>query len=162
MALKVQPEFSRPIPIEDIGEGTERHIEARPAELKALARRMKLPAIHALKADLAIRPRGKGGYEVAGRLTASIDQECVRTLDIFTSELATDVRRLYVPADSPAARAWEENPVQELEEDADETPDIIEDASIDLGELVAQTLALSLEPWPKKPGTDYLDYSTGG
>ena len=53
---------------------------------------------------------------------------------------------------------------------SDEIGDIIEDESIysaesgklDLGELVAQTFWLELDPYPKKPGTDPVSYSISG
>jgi len=160
MTMKIQPEFSRPVPVEEIGKGMKRRIEATAEELRALEGRMKLPAIRALSAELSLSPAGKGGYRVSGEMRATVDQECVRTLEVFTSELAAPVDRLFVPADSRLARALEQGPVMELAEEADEAPDIIEDDTIDLGELVAETLALSLDPWPRKPGTDFVDYST--
>ena len=154
---RIRAEFSRIVTPEDIGEGLERTISARPAELEALARRMKLPAIRSLSADLRVKPEGRGGYRVRGRLTAEVEQECVRTLDIFPATVKAEIDRLFVPADSPAARALQAAGVTELDTDAPDAPDIIAEEGIDLGELVSETLALSLDPWPKKPGTDFLD-----
>ncbi len=160
-----QPEFSRPLPVEDIGEGIERAISAAPAELRALARRMGLPAIHALAAELAITPEKRGGYLVRGRMRAKVAQECVRTLEVFDADVKADIERLFVPADSPAARALEQEQAEAgtvaLDADAPDAPDIIRDGVIDLGELVAEHLALSLDPWPKKPGTDFIDMQAG-
>ncbi len=153
----IRAEFSRIVTPEDIGEGLERTISARPAELEALARRMKLPSIRSLSAALRVRPEGRGGYRVRGRLNAEVDQECVRTLEIFPATVTAEVDRLFVPADSPAARALSATGVTELDADAPDAPDIIAEEGIDLGELVSETLALSLDPWPKKPGTDYVD-----
>ena len=158
---KVTPEFSRPLPVEDIGEGVERTISARPAELEALAARMKLPAIRMLTATLRVAPEGGGAYMVRGALTAEVEQECVRTLEVFPATVQAEVERLFVPADSPAARALEEAPVIELDADAPDAPDIIRGAEIDLGELAAEVLALSLDPWPRKPGTDFVDMEAG-
>lgn len=158
---KITPEFSRPLPVEDIGEGVERTISARPAELQALAERMKLPAIRMLSATLRVVPEGDGAYRVRGALVAEVDQECVRTLDIFPATVKADVERLFVPPDSPAARALEEAPVIELDADSPDEPDIIRDAEIDLGELAAEVLALSLDPWPRKPGTDFVNVEAG-
>ncbi len=157
----IKPEFSRPLPVEDIGEGVDRHITAEPAELRALARRMKLPEVLMLRADLVIRPQGAGSYLVEGQMQARVAQECVRTLEVFEADVLADMERLFVPADSPAARALAEGPVVELDEEAPDAPDIIEDGRIDLGELVAETLALSLDPWPHKPGTDFIDMEAG-
>jgi len=157
----IRPEFSRSLPVEDIGEGVERTISARPAELEALAKRMKLPAIRLLSATLRIVPEGGGAYMVRGALTAEVEQECVRTLEVFPATVKAEVERLFVPADSPAARALEQSPVMELDADAPDEPDIIRNAEIDLGELVSEVLALSLDPWPRKPGTDFVDVEAG-
>ncbi len=157
----IRAEFSRIVTPEDIGEGLERTISARPAELAALARRMKLPAIRALSADLRVRPEGRGGYRVRGRLTAEVEQECVRTLDIFPATVRAEVDRLFVPADSAAARALEASGAVELDAEAPDAPDILPEEGIDLGELVSEILALSLDPWPKKPGTDFVDMEAG-
>ena len=157
----VEPEFSRLVPVEDIGAGMERRIAAEPAELRALARRMKLPDVLSLEAELAVRPQGDGSYLVTGRMRARVAQECVRTLDVFEDDVVAEVERLFVPADSPAARALEEGSVLELDMDAPDAPDVIREGAIDLGELVAETLALSLDPWPRKPGTDFVDMEAG-
>ena len=158
---RIKPEFSRPVAVEDIGGGVRRRIAAEPKELRALARRMKLPEVLALQADLSVQPQGAGSYLVTGRMRARVAQECVRTLDVFEDDVQAEVERLFVPADSPAARALEEGPVLELDMEAPDAPDVIRDGVIDLGELVAETLALSLDPWPHKPGTDYVDMEAG-
>jgi uncharacterized metal-binding protein YceD (DUF177 family) len=153
------PEFSRPFDITKLGkQGQRQTIEATPGELKALARRMKIPAIHSLCATLDIQPWKKGQIRVRGKLQASIDQECVRTLDIFTSSMEEPVERIY--ARRSRQDAPEQNKENEIDPLASDEPDIIEGDRIDLGELVAETLALSLDPWPKKPGTDFIDYQT--
>jgi len=153
------PEFSRPFDITKLGKQAQHQtIEATPAELKALASRMKLPAIHSLSATLDIQPWKKGQIRVHGALQASIDQECVRTLDIFTSSMEEPVERVYARRDR--RNAPEHDREIEIDPLAGDEPDLIEGEKIDLGELVAETLALSLDPWPKKPGTDFVDYRT--
>ena len=156
-------EFSRPVDVSRLGKaGRRESIEATPAELKALAARMKLPAIHSLSARLEILPWKKGKIRVHGQLRASLDQECVRTLDIFTSTLEAPVERLYAPDEGMTARRAEDAREVEIDPLAEDEPDTLRGGKIDLGELVAETLALSLDPWPKKPGTDFTDYSTDG
>jgi len=159
----VQPEFSRPLAVEDVGEeGVEREIAANARELQALATRMKLPAIRSLRARLRIVPEKRGALMVRGHMEAQVEQECVRTLEAFPATVEAEIARLFVPADSPQARALEAAPVVELDADAPDAPDIIHGGEIDLGELVAEHLALSLDPWPKKPGTDFIDMQVGG
>jgi uncharacterized metal-binding protein YceD (DUF177 family) len=38
----------------------------------------------------------------------------------------------------------------------DETPDIVEDGQIDLGQYVVEQLALRLDPFPRKPGAEFV------
>jgi len=59
--------------------------------------------------------------------------------------------------------------IEELLKDFDIEEDIVEDESIlgmdgtiDVGELVAQTFRLKLDPYPKKPGTEPVNYSITG
>lgn len=59
--------------------------------------------------------------------------------------------------------------IEELLKDFDIDEDIVEDESIfgmdgmiDVGELVAQTFRLRLDPYPKKPGSEPVNYSITG
>ncbi len=59
--------------------------------------------------------------------------------------------------------------IQELLENFDVEEDIVEDENIfgvdgiiDVGELVAQTFRLKLDPYPKKPGSEPVSYSITG
>ena len=154
------PEFSRPVEIDKIGkDGLTEDIVAGPEELAALAERMKLPAIRELKAHLELAPWKKGRIRVRGHFTAVVDQECVRTLDIFTSEVGESVDRIYIKPEFVTAGEMKESP--DFDAEAPEAPDVIVDEVIDIGELVAESLALALDPWPKKPGTTYVDYHSG-
>ncbi len=154
------PEFSRPVEIDKIGkDGLTEDIAAEPEELAALAERMKLPAIRELKAHLELAPWKKGRIRVRGHFTAVVDQECVRTLDVFTSEVGEPVERIYIKPEFVAAGEMKED--ADFDAEAPDAPDIIVDDVIDIGELVAESLALALDPWPKKPGTTYVDYHSG-
>jgi len=154
------PEFSRPVEIDKIDkDGLTEDIVAEPEELAALAERMNLPAIRELKAHLELVPWKKGRIRVRGHFTALVDQECVRTLDIFTSEVGEAVDRIYIKPEFVTAGEMKES--ADFDAEAPEAPDVIVDEVIDIGELVAESLALALDPWPKKPGTTYVDYHSG-
>ncbi len=158
------PEFSRPVEIGKIPPGGLREtISADAGELKALAARMKIPAINSLSAELRLEPWKKGRVRVRGNFTAEVEQQCVRTLDIFTTTMDEPVERIYVRpqyANAAELRAHRADPF--TDPDAPDVADVAVDDVIDLGELVAESLALALDPWPRKPGTDFVDYSTGG
>ena len=57
--MVIEPEFSRLIPLSEIGVGAvERQIRANTEELAALAKRFELPSIEKLEAKLAVRRDG--------------------------------------------------------------------------------------------------------
>ncbi len=154
------PEFSRPVEIDKIGkDGIVEDIVAEPDELTALAERMNLPAIRELKAHLELAPWKKGRIRVRGHFSAVVDQECVRTLDVFTSEIGESVDRIYIKPEFVTAGEMKES--ADFDAEAPDAPDVIVDEVIDIGELVAESLALALDPWPKKPGTTWVDYHSG-
>lgn len=137
------PEFSRPLTVDRVpkGGGTERLV-ADTKELAALARRLSLPAIHALSADLKAEPWRGGGLKLEGRLTADLEQVSVVSLEAFRRKVEFPVLRYFLSA---AAAAHAEG----------EDIDAIEDGSIDMGEVVAETLGLELDPYPRKEGEEF-------
>jgi hypothetical protein len=145
MALK-QPtlEFSRPFEIARLpNSGSHEKLEATAAEREALAKRMQVPALHTLTAKLLVKPWRGGGVKVTGDLTADIEHVSVISLEVFIQSYDIPVERYFSP-ESHAA----------LEED-DDMIDVIEGGSLDLGELLAETLALELDQYPRKPGETF-------
>jgi uncharacterized metal-binding protein YceD (DUF177 family) len=136
------PEFSRPVPLARVSEaGREERLRASPAECAALARRFGIEAVSRLEADLLLRPEPGGGMTVTGRLSADVVQACVVSLDPVAQTVSEDVvLRLLSPGEEPS-----DDP-----EGPDEIP--IEGDAIDLGEAMAEQLALALDPYPRAPG----------
>jgi uncharacterized metal-binding protein YceD (DUF177 family) len=141
------PEFSRPLQTDRVPKaGSVEKLAADPDELKALARRMKLPAIHALTAEIRATPWRGGGIKLEGHLTADIEQVSVISLEAFRETVSVPVSRYFLPSGALAD--------QEEEDDADP----ILGGAIDLGEVVAETLALDLDPYPRKPGEAFAQH----
>lgn len=136
------PEFSRIVALARIPEaGREERLEAQPAECAALARRFAIPAVNRLRAVLRLRPEPGGAVLAEGRMEAEVVQDCVVTLDpvVQAVEEAVALRIL------PPGAAFSEDP---------EGPDEIaaEGDAVDLGEALAEQLALALDPYPRAPG----------
>lgn len=141
------PEFSRPLQSDRVPRaGSLEKISAEPAELKALAKRMKVPAIHALSAEIRATPWRGGGIKLEGHLTADLEQVSVVSLENFRETLSVPISRYFLP---PGAVAGGEE-----EDEADP----IENGWIDLGEVAAETLALDLDPYPRKPGEAFTEH----
>lgn len=141
------PEFSRPLKTDRVPRaGSVERISADPPEREALARRMKIPAVHALTAEIRATPWRGGGMKLEGHLTADLEQVSVISLETFRETVSIPISRYFLP---PGA-------VVENEEEDDADP--IEGGIIDLGEVVAETLALDLDPYPRKPGEAFAEY----
>lgn len=147
------PEFSRLVRVDTLGEGGRSEaIEADQAEREALARRFELVSIDALSAEAALR-REAGAIIAEGRIRAAVEQACVAT-------------GVPVPAliDEPFAVKFvpENGAGEEIELDAEDLDTIdYSGGAIDLGEAVAETLALSLEPFPRAPDADEVLRAAG-
>lgn len=142
-----QPEFHRPLIIGRIGVGHAETLVASEAECAALARRMGLPAITALRCSFTLVPTGKSGFTADGRLTARVLQTCVVSLEDFAADIDDVFRVQFVPAERLAAAddmATVDDPDSE-----DEVP--YHGTTIDLGEAAAEQLALVLDPYPRAP-----------
>ena len=142
------PEFSRPLDVTRVPpQGSTEKISAEPRECADLARRFGLPALHSLEAELKVsRWRGEG-LKIKGRFTADLDQSCVVSLDVFRSLLTDEFESYFLPAGSS------EGANRPLIEEGDAEP--FENGIIDMGEVVAETVALALDPYPKKPGVTF-------
>ena len=143
------PEFSRPVRIDTIGAAPRRlEIAAEEAERIALARRFGLVAIERLAATLTLARKDE---EIAmeGTLSAKVIQACVATDEPLEAEIEAPFSLVFRPQPRP------EGPEEEIELGADELDVIFHDgAAIDVGEAVAETLLLSLDPYPRAPGAD--------
>lgn len=157
MTTTGKTELSRPIGLEKIKtQGMHVDISASPQECQALARRFGLIAVKKLEARLELcRRDGAGGleYTVQGDFSADVVQSCAITLEPIETCVASGLAVRYM---SP--QAFEEIEEQQGQEFSlgleEEDIEILPDGVLDLGELVAQYLAISLESYPRKQGID--------
>lgn len=142
-------EFSRFVAVDRLeqGEVAER-IGAREDECRALAARFGLIALERLDADVRLRRIEKGPIvRVEGRLFADVVQTCVVSLEPVEGRVEEEFSLLYAPASRIAARGG-----RAPGEAGDDWPEPIQHGAIDIGEAVAQQLALALDLYPRKPG----------
>lgn len=139
------PEWSRPEKIDTIGEREKPvSIDTTAEERRALAGRFGLTSVDALSAELAVR-RDAGGILVTGHVRGAVVQACSVTGDPVPAAVDEPVALRFV---EPAGPGSEEE--IELSEDSLDTIEI-EGGTIDLGEAAAETMALSLDPFPRSP-----------
>jgi len=144
-----RPEFSRPVRLDSLGgQPRAERIEADAAERAALAARFDLVAIERLEAT-AEGVRDGDVIDVAGRLVADVVQSCVASAEPVPGHIDEPFRLRFVPYQSLESTAEE---VELSEADCDVIG--YEGGAIDLGEAVAETLALALDPFPRSPDAD--------
>jgi uncharacterized metal-binding protein YceD (DUF177 family) len=134
-------EFSRPLQVDRVPKlGSTEKLSAEPAELQALAKRFKIPVLHSLSAEIRATPWRGGGMKLEGHVTADLEQVSVISLEAFRETVSVPLARYFLPHGAVVDN--------QQEDDADP----IDNGWIDLGEVVAETLALDLDPYPRKPG----------
>jgi uncharacterized metal-binding protein YceD (DUF177 family) len=140
------PEFSRPVRVDTLGaEPRTQAIEAEAEERAALARRFGLPDIARLAAEIVLVRKGEE-VTATGRIQAAVTQSCVASAAPVEAVVDEPFELLFRPAPTP------ERPDEEIELSATELDVVFYDgAAIDLGEAVAETMALSLDPYPRAP-----------
>lgn len=147
-------EFSHIVELDRVGpQGLPVRLQADAAALKALARQMKIPAVLALRAELRVAPDPalSGHFRVTGRLEAEVEQSCIASLEPVRQQVSEAFERLFAPAGSLKPKALAEDEAEWLDPDAEDPADPIEDGRVDVGAVVAEELALGLDPYPRKP-----------
>ncbi len=142
----IPPELHRPFATDRITTaGQTIDFSADAAECQAIAQRLGIPALHALSCRfLVTRPADARPGEILaeGQLRATLERECVITLEAFRTKIEERFRVRFVPA---GTESDDDNPDSD-----DEIP--YDAAAIDLGEAAVEQLALTLDPYPRKPG----------
>ena len=148
------PEFSRPVDLRHLGDRPH-HLVATPQERAKLAERLEIEAVDRLEADIALMPEG-AKILATGRFTAEVVQACAVSGEPFAVAIDEPLALRFVP-DAAAHR-----PGEEIELDASDCDEIeFEDGSIDLGETVAQSLALAIDPYATGPDADAVRAAVG-
>jgi uncharacterized metal-binding protein YceD (DUF177 family) len=148
------PEFSRPVVLEEIGERElVRDIKATEEECAALAKRFGLVSLTRLNANVHLRwVQGRKLLKLTGAFAADVEQSCVVTLDPVQEHIAGTLDILFERPAKPAA--LDERTVDMTSvDDAEPLPE----TALDVGEVVAEELALSLNPYPRKPDASFGD-----
>jgi hypothetical protein len=146
-------EFSRPQVADEIGpKKLEFSFEADETERNALAARFELQSLEYLSAALSVMRSDKTAIvEVQGHFTASYSQNCVVTLVPVALAVEEPIEAFFSD-DVDMESEVEIN--AEIDVERPDAPEPIIGNVIDLGELVAQQFAISMDPYPRAPGVE--------
>ena len=140
--------FAHHLRLDQAGEGERVDLVADEAERSAIARRLGLDRIERLEAHATLSRQGEI-VRATGRLTASLEQSCVVTSEPVAAYVDDPFDVLFMPEPKGGA------PDEEIELGPEDCDVVFYDgAVIDLGTAIADTLALSIDPYPRSAAAD--------
>jgi uncharacterized metal-binding protein YceD (DUF177 family) len=140
--------FDQRLPLDRIRDGDRLEIVAGDSERSQVAERLGLRSLSRLEAHVTLARDGER-IRATGRLRAALEQSCVATGDPVAEHVDEPFEIEFLP-EPREGRADEE---MELEaKDCDVV--FYDGAAIDLGSALADTLALSIDPYPRSAGAE--------
>jgi uncharacterized metal-binding protein YceD (DUF177 family) len=140
--------FAHHLRLDQIRDGERLDLDADEGERKAIAGRLGLGRVVRLEAH-AVLSRTGPTVRAEGRIVAMLEQSCVVTGDPVAAYVDEPFALLFVPEPEDTA------PDAEIELGADDCDVVFHDgAAIDLGSAIADTLALTLDPYPRSAGAE--------
>lgn len=140
--------FAHRLRLDQIRDGDRLDLVADDDELSSVAKRLGLVSLDRLEAHVTL---GRAGeiVRVEGRLVAALSQGCVITGDPVAAHVDEPFSVIFVPEPRSGG------PDEEIELGESDCDVVFHDGgTIDLGSAIADTLALSLNPYPRSAGAD--------
>ena len=139
--------FAHRLELNRIRDGERIELVADEAERRRVADRLGLGSIERFEAHVTLECNGPV-VRARGRLRATLDQSCVVTGDPVAAQVDEPFELMFVPEPEP-------DPDEEIELGAEDCDVVFHDGSaIDLGGAIADTLALTLDPYPRSAGAE--------
>jgi len=144
------PPLTRKVRVSEIQDDVAKTIAVTDTERAEIADLLDLVTLDQIGFDYRLRRGGGGRVHLSGRLKADATQTCVVTLDPVPAVIDIPVEVDFWP------RPLIENLMKKAEDPSQsgllDWPEAITDDTIDLGRVVYETFATSLDPYPKKEG----------
>lgn len=118
-------------------------------QLEALADRLDVDALRKVRLDVALSPGPGPDWRLTGQLGATVVQPCRVTTEPVTTRIDEPVERRYVAG-------WVEPEGDEDEMAEDDATEPLP-ATLDLGAVLEEALALAIPPFPRAAGADEID-----
>ena len=140
--------FAHRLRLDRIHDGERLHLTADEAERRAIAERLALQALERLDAHATLSRKG-ACVRAEGRVVASLDQTCAVTGEPVPAHIDEAFDIAFLP--EPQVGRSEE----EIELESSDCDVVFHDGStVDLGSVIADTLALGLNPYPRSASAD--------
>jgi hypothetical protein len=142
-----------PVAVADVAEtGAHFNLVADAATRAGVARIAGLRELPRFEANFDVTRQGAGGLRVAGRVSATVGQTCVVTLEPIANEVDETINLVFVQQLDAEPRPAEGSAEAEPREAKWDEPEPLIDGTVDLGALATEFLLLGLDPYPRKPG----------
>ena len=153
MGATVHP-WSVLVRLDEVGESG-RHVELEASEetRATLAKAAGVDAVERLHAAFDLSRRGRDGLRVSGRVTGTVRQSCVVTLEPVLNEIDETIDVDFVPARDIADADRADQEIV-LAPSSDEREPLL-DGTVDLGALAIEFLILGVDPYPRRPGAAF-------
>jgi hypothetical protein len=150
--------WSVPVAVADVPEsGRHFDLEADAAARAAVAELAGLSALPRLHASFDVMLHGREGLHVTGRVSATVDQTCVVTLEPIENEVVEPIDIVFTPAALPSLEVG-----TDIDVPPEDGPEPLEGGAVDLGALATEFLLLGIDPYPRKPGAVFEPPASGG
>jgi uncharacterized metal-binding protein YceD (DUF177 family) len=146
-----QRPWSAPIAVDEVPE-TGRWVQLAPdaATRAAVARTAGVDSLPRLEAGFELSRYGVDGLKVTGRVSATVGQTCVVTLEAVENEVEEDIDLVFTAPRELQPKWEEDNGFRPL--GAAEPPEVLHNGTVDLGAVATEFLILGIDPYPRKPG----------
>lgn len=124
---------------------------ASASELVAITQELDLVSCDSLTARYRIKPVAGGGYRVSGDIAAAVEQRCIVSLEPVASKVAAPIEVEYWPG-GRRDDADDEGEIEALS--AAEIEPLL-NGRLDVGRIIFEQLAASLDPYPRKDGVAF-------
>lgn len=140
--------FAHRLRLDQIHDGERIDLSADEPERRTIADRLRLGALDRLDAHVTLSRAG-AVVRAEGRIAATLEQSCVVTNDPVATHVDEPFAILFMPEPQSAS------PDEEIELGEQDCDVVFYDgAAIDLGTAIADTLALSIDPYPRSASAD--------
>jgi transcription elongation GreA/GreB family factor len=151
-ANRQSPAWHVPVAVEDVAEAGSHFELAANAEVRAaVAKLAGLRDLPRFTASFDVTRRG-AGLHVVGRVSATVGQSCVVTLEPLVNEVDETIDLVFAPQPLVAAPSESTEARDGLGEEGADGPEPLVGGRVDLGALATEFLILGLDPYPRKAG----------
>ncbi|MDB5506494.1 MAG: hypothetical protein JWR75_1132 [Devosia sp.] len=127
-------------------------IKAESEQRAEIAASLGVTSVDSLVATVTALPF-RGGIRAQGRLLATVIQPSVITLEPITQQIDEVIDRVFLPG-REKDYAGPANAEIFVDLEGDDLPDNLVGGVADLSELIIETLALAIDPYPREPDAE--------